>query len=94
MELEEYINKKGLAPKWPFWLEQQIDVVLEYAEQLEQDAEKAEAEVVKLREQLKAIRDLARTGLKPDVYPTEEDWLFHKCNRIAGMAQMGLWQKE
>ena len=64
MTLEEYIDKKGLAPKWPYWLEQQIDVVLEYAEQLEQDAEKAEAEVVnlqaenaRLREQLEEIQN-------------------------------------
>ena len=43
-----------------------------------------EADLTELKEKLEEIRDLARTGLKPDVYPTEEDWLRHKCNRIAG----------
>ena len=49
------------------------------------------AEVGKLREELEEIRDLARTGLPPaDMYPTEEDWLRHKCNRIAYLAQAAL----
>jgi hypothetical protein len=43
-----------------------------------------------LIEVLTEIRDLARTGSKPDVYPTEEDWLRHKCNRIAADADYAI----
>ena len=32
------------------------------------------------------IRDLARTGLKPDIYEDEETWLRHKLDFIAGQA--------
>lgn len=46
--------------------------------------------IILLRENLEEIRDLARTGLKPNVYPTEMDWLRHKCNRIASIAQAAL----
>lgn len=32
------------------------------------------------------IRDLARTGLKPDCYDTEERWLRHKVNEISWLS--------
>lgn len=47
---------------------------------------KLEAENARLKDILREIRDLACTGLKPDIYPTEEIWLQHKINWIASMA--------
>mgnify|MGYP001316466614 CR=1 FL=1 len=47
---------------------------------------KLRAENARLKGVLREIRDLARTGLKPDIYPTEEIWLQHKINQIASMA--------
>ena len=44
-----------------------------------------QAEIELLREALEEIRDLARTGLPPAGWE-ETYWLFHKSNRIAGMA--------
>jgi len=48
------------------------------------------AEVARLREALTDIRDLARTGMKPDVYPTEESWNQHKIYAIAADANNAL----
>ena len=50
------------------------------------------AEIDRLKTALTEIRDLARTGLAPDAYnfDTEEKWLRHKVNRIAGMASREL----
>jgi len=54
---------------------------------------KLEAENARLKGVLREIRDLARTGLKPDIYPTEEIWLRHKINQIASMAHAILEKK-
>lgn len=46
------------------------------------------------QETLRDIRDLARTGLKPDALNlTQEQWLQEKLNRIAGMANRALEEK-
>ena len=50
-----------------------------------------ESENARLRRQLEAIRDLARTGLKPDAFDyTEEQWLAHKLNKCARIADDAL----
>ena len=41
-------------------------------------------EIPGLLEKLAELRDLARSGSKPDIFLyTEEEWLFHKINGIA-----------
>lgn len=52
-----------------------------------------QAEIDRLREALEEIRDLARTGLPPAGWE-ETYWLFHKSNRIAGMAAAALKGQE
>ena len=52
-----------------------------------------QAEIERLREALEEIRDLARTGLPPAGWE-ETYWLFHKSNRIAGMADAALKGQE
>ena len=46
-------------------------------------------EVVSLKRDLEAIRDLARTGLPP-MDMTEGEWRQHKLNRVAAMADHAL----
>ena len=60
------------------------------AHNLELENSELKAENARLREALADIRDDARTGLKPDIYPTAESWLVSKVNRIAGMANRAL----
>ena len=54
--------------------------------EVEEKLTSVEEENARLKGVLREIRDLARTGLKPDIYPTEEIWLQHKINQIASMA--------
>ena len=48
--------------------------------------------LIKLREELEEIRDLARTGTAPDMYgfTSLEEWEHYKINRVAGMADNAL----
>ena len=39
---------------------------------------------------LEKSRDMARTGLKPDIYEDEETWLRHKLDFIAGQLTYGM----
>jgi hypothetical protein len=56
-----------------------------------QDVPDLVAEVERLRAALEEIRDLARTGSIPDAMGcTEDQWNWHKVNRIAGMASDAL----
>lgn len=41
-----------------------------------------------LREEAEAIRDVARTSLKPDVYPTEESWMRSRLSDIERRASL------
>ena len=37
---------------------------------------------------------LARTSLKPDIYPDEQAWLFHKVNEVAYILRTALESEE
>jgi len=50
----------------------------------------AEEEIIRLRHALEEIRDLVRTGLKPDIYPDEESWNRSKLRSIVNMASVAL----
>ena len=39
--------------------------------------------VDKLEERLADLLSLARTGLKPDIYATEKEWIEHRINKVA-----------
>jgi len=52
-------------------------------------------EIIRLREVLENIRDLARTGLPPDAMNYDaETWKAHKLNRIAHDADAALKEGE
>ena len=53
-------------------------------------ADPASQRIVELETALMQIIDLARTGLKPDIYPDEDSWNRSKLRSIVNMASVAL----
>lgn len=56
-------------------------------------ADPASQRIVELETALMQIIDLARTGLKPDIYPDEDSWNRSKLRSIAAMANTVLFKE-
>jgi len=86
---------RGLAGRMWFMNNDELIMIRDKEEKLEMttiyDIDELQKEVKRLRETLEEIRDLARTGVAPDLFNfTDREWKTHQVNKIAWMANEAL----